>query len=47
MTEIIHDTNPSYRIEYLLEKFNENLLLPIKVSLEQNYQVMKEQNLLQ
>ena len=27
-TEIIHDTIPSYRIDYLPERYNENLLLP-------------------
>ena len=46
-TEIIHDTIPSYRIDYLLERHNENLLLPIKLSLTQNTQVMRELNLIQ
>ena len=46
-TEIIHDTIPSYRINYLPEKYDENLLLPTKLSLEQNNQVMKELNLIQ
>ena len=30
ITEIIHDTIPSYRINYLPERYNENLLLPSK-----------------
>ena len=47
ITEIIHDTIPSYRIDYLPERYNQNLLLPSKLSLEQNNQVMKELNLIQ
>ena len=47
VTEIIHDTNPSYRIDYLPKRYNENLLLPTKLSLEQNNQVMKKLNLIQ
>ena len=46
-TEIIHDNIPSYRITYLPERYNEKLLLPSKLSLEQNNQVMKELNLIQ
>ena len=47
ITEIIHDTIPSYRIDYLPERYIENLLLPTKLSLEENNQVMKELNLVQ
>ena len=47
ITEVIHDTIPSYRIKYLPERYNENLLLPTKLSLEQNNEVMKELNLIQ
>ena len=47
ITEVIHDTIPSYRINYLPERYNENLLLPTKLSLEENNQVMKELNLIQ
>ena len=47
ITEIIHNTIPSYRINYLRERYNQNLLLPTKLSLEQNNQVMKELNLIQ
>ena len=34
ITEIIHDIFPSYRIDYLPERYNENLLLPTKLTLE-------------
>ena len=47
ITEVIHDTIPSHRIDYLPEKYNENLLLPTKLTLEENNQVMKELNLIQ
>ena len=45
ITEVIHDTIPSYRIDYLPERYNENLLLPTKLTLEENNQVMKNLNL--
>ena len=47
ITQVILDTIPSYRINFLPERCNENLLLPTKLSLEQNRQVMKELNLFQ
>ena len=47
ITEIIHDAIPSYRIDYLPERYNQNLLLPTKLSLEQNDKVMKDLNLIQ
>ena len=47
ITEVIHDTIPGYRINYLPERYNENLLLPTKLSLEHNNQVMKKLNLIQ
>ena len=47
ITEVIYDTIPSYRINYLPERYNENLLLPTKLSLEQNNKIMKELNLIQ
>ena len=47
ITEVIHDTISSYRIDYLPERYNENLLLPTKLSLEENNQVMKKLNLIQ
>ena len=47
VTEVIHDTIPSYRIDYLPERYNQNLLLPNKLSLEENNHVMKKLNLIQ
>ena len=47
ITEVIHDSIPTYRIDYVPERYNQNLLLPTKLSLEQNNQVMKELNLIQ
>ena len=47
ITEVIHDTIPSYRIDYLPERYNENLLLPTKLSLDENNKIMKELNLIQ
>ena len=47
ITELIHDTIPGYRIDYLPERYNQNLLLPTKLTLEENNQVMKELMLIQ
>ena len=47
ITEVIHETIPAYRIDYLPERYNENLLLPTKLSHEQNNKIMKELNLIQ
>ena len=47
ITEVIHDTIPSYRIDYLPERYEENLLIPTKLTLERNNQVMKKLNLFQ
>ena len=47
ITEVIHDTIPSYGINYLPERNNENLLLPTKLSLDENNQFMKKLNLIQ
>ena len=47
ITEIIHGTIPSYRINYLTERYKENLLLPTKLTLDENNQVMKGLNLVQ
>ena len=47
ITEIIHDTIQSYRINYLPERYDENLLLPTKLTLDENTQVMKNLNLVQ
>ena len=45
ITEVINDTMAAYRIDSLPERYNENLLLPTKLSPEQNDKVMKELNL--
>ena len=45
--EVKHDTIPSHRIDYLPERYNENLLLPTKLTLEENKKVMKKLNLIQ
>ena len=47
ITEVIHNTITSYRIDYLPERYNGNLFLPTKLSLEQNNKFMKELNLIQ
>ena len=47
ITEVIYDTIPSYRINYLPERYNEIFLLSTKLSLEENNQIMKELNLIQ
>ena len=40
ITEVLHHTIPSYRINYLPERYNQNLLLPTKLSLDENNQIM-------
>ena len=47
ITEVIHDNIPSYRIDYLPERYNQNLLIPTKLFLEENNKVMKELDLIQ
>ena len=47
ITEVIHDTIPSHKIDYLPERYNQNLLLPTKLTLDENNQVMKELKLIQ
>ena len=42
ITEVLSNTIPSYRIDYLPEKYNENLLLPTILTLEENNQAMKK-----
>ena len=46
ITEVIYDTIPSYRINYLPERYNQNLILPTKLSLDENNKIMKELNLI-
>ena len=47
ITKTIHDTFSSYRIDYLTERYDENLLLLTKLSLDDTNKVMKELNLIQ
>ena len=47
LTEVFYKTIPSYKNNYLPERYNDNLLLPTKISLNENNQVMKKLNLLQ
>ena len=47
ITEVIHDTIPSYRIDSIPERYNENILLRTKITLEENNQVMKNLILIQ
>ena len=45
--EVIQDTIPSpHRINYLPERHEENLILPTKITLDENNQVMKKLNLI-
>ena len=41
ITKVILDTLPSYKINYSPERYNENLLLPTKLTLDEKNQVMK------
>ena len=45
ITEVVHDTIPSYKIDYLQERYNANKLLPTKLTLDENKKDMKELNL--
>ena len=47
ITEISHDTIPSYRIDYLPERYSFVGSNRFSLSLEENNQVMKELNLIQ
>ena len=47
ITEVIHDIIPSYRIDYLPERYNENLLRSTNLNLDENNKVMKKLNLIQ
>ena len=35
-TKVIHDTIPSYRVNYLPERYNQTFLKPAKITLEEN-----------
>ena len=45
ITEVIHDTIPSYRINYLPERYNENLLLTIIKSMKSRQSLFSLHNL--
>ena len=47
ITEVVHDTISSYRINYLAEGYNKNLLRSTNLTLEGNNHVMKKLNLIQ
>ena len=47
ITGVIHETMPSYRINFSPERFNEHLLKPTKLTLEENSKVMKKFNSIQ
>ena len=47
VTQIVHDTIPSLKFNYKTERYNQSLLLPAKLSLEENNQVVKKLNLIQ
>ena len=47
IAEVIHDTIPSYRIDCLPERYNENLFYPTKLTLDENNQVLEDLNLIQ
>ena len=46
ITEVILEIIPAYRINYLPERYNQNLLLPTELIFDENNQVMKELNLI-
>ena len=45
ITEIINDTIPSYRLDYLPERYNESLLKKTDLTLKENNAFMKKLNL--
>ena len=47
ITKVIQDTIPSYRINFLPERYNRNLSRPTKLSLDENNKFMKELNSIQ
>ena len=47
LTQLIHDAIPSFIIKYLPERYNDNLIRPSKLTLDENLRVMKELNLIQ
>ena len=47
ITDVIHNTIPSYRINYLPERYNENLLRFTNLTREENNEVMINLNLIE
>ena len=47
MTQLIHDAIPSFIFKYLAERYNDNLIRPPKLTLDENLRVMKELILIQ
>ena len=47
ITHVILDTISSYKIDFLPERYNENLLQPTKLTHDENNQVIKKLNLIQ
>ena len=45
ITEIIHDTIPSYKIDNLEERYNESLLKKTELTMKENDNVMKKLNI--
>ena len=47
ITEVLHNTLPTYGLNCLTERYIDNLLLPTKLILDESIQVMKKLNLIQ
>ena len=47
IAEVLHYTRQSYRIKYLPERYNHNLILPSKLTFDENNQVMRKLILIQ
>ena len=45
--QLIHDAIPSFILKYLAERYNDNLIRPSKLTLDENLRVMKELILIQ
>ena len=44
ITQKLHDTIPSYRIDHLNKRYNQNLLRPTNLYLNENNKIMEELN---
>ena len=47
ITQIVDDTTPRYRINYLPERYNENLLRPSNLTPDENNRLMKKLSLIE